>query len=85
MLDEQLHYLMFSVEVDDVPTQQQYAAFEELNQKTQPLIAQWKEIRSRDLVALNDMIKQNVPAIYLGSQQNPARASKAAGEIHEYK
>jgi photosystem II stability/assembly factor-like uncharacterized protein len=85
MLDEQLHYLMFSVEVDDAPTQQQYAAFEALNQKTEPLIAQWKEIRSRDLVALNDMIKQNVPAIYLGSGENPARASKAPGGAHKYK
>jgi len=73
------------VEVDDVPTQQQYAAFEALNQKTEPLIAQWKEIRSRDLVALNEMIRQNVPAIYLGSGENPARARKATGEIHKYK
>jgi len=30
-------------------------------------------------------MKQNVPAIYLGSGENPARASKATGEIHKYK
>ena len=70
MLDEQLHYLTFSVEVDDAPTQQQYAVFETLRQQTAPLIANWKEIRSSDLAALNNLIQQNVPAIYLSPVAN---------------
>ena len=70
MPDEQLHYLVFSVEVDDAPTQQQYAVFEALSQQTAPLIAKWKEIRSSDLVTLNNLIQQNVPAIYLSPEAN---------------
>jgi len=70
MLDEQLHYLTFSVEGDDAPTQQQYAVFEDLSRQAAPLIAKWKEIRSNDLAALNNMIQQNVPAIYLSPAGN---------------
>jgi photosystem II stability/assembly factor-like uncharacterized protein len=70
MLDEQLHYLGFSVEVDDAPTEQQYAAFETLSQQAAPLIAKWKEIRSSDLVTLNNLIQQSVPAIYLSPGAN---------------
>jgi len=58
------------VEVDDAPTQQQYAVFEALSQQTAPLIAKWQEIRSSDLVTLNNLIQQNVPAIYLSPGAN---------------
>ncbi len=70
MLDEQLHYLASSVEVDDAPTQQQYAVFEDLSRQSAPLIARWKEIRSSDLAALNTQVQQNVPAIYLSPAAN---------------
>ena len=70
MIDEQLHYLVFSVEVDDAPTQQQYAVFDALSEQAAPLIAKWKQIRSSDLVALNNLIQQNVPAIYLSPGTN---------------
>ncbi|HET7105743.1 MAG TPA: hypothetical protein VFI38_02970 [Candidatus Acidoferrum sp.] len=70
MLDEQLHYLTFSVEDDDAPTQQQYAVFEDLSRQAVPLIAKWKEIRSSDLAALNTQVQQNVPAIYLNPPAN---------------
>ena len=70
MLDEQLHYLAASVEVDEAPTQQQFAVFEALIQQTAPLIAKWKEIRSSDLVALNNLIQQNVSPIYLSPGAN---------------
>ena len=70
MLDEQLHYLAFSVEVDDAPTRQQYAVFEDLSRQAAPVIARWKEIRSTDLAALNNQIQQNVPAIYLSPGAN---------------
>ena len=70
MLDEQLHYLASSVEVDDAPTQQQYAVFEDLRRQAAPLITKWKEIRSSDLAALNNQIQQSVPAIYLSPGTN---------------
>lgn len=76
LIDEQLHYLVNSVEFDGAPTQQQFAAFESLSQKAAPLIAQWQAIKSSDVVALNDLIKKDVPAIYLAS---PAGDTKTAG------
>jgi hypothetical protein len=80
LIDEQLHGLSASVEFDAAPTDQQIAAFDSLNQQAAPLIAKWKELRSGDLVALNDMIrKENVPVIYVGSPNEEGRATKAAG------
>ncbi len=65
LIDERLHGLFFSVDAADAaPTQQQYAAFEDLSGRAAPLIAQWNQIRSSDLVALNEMMKsESVPAI----------------------
>lgn len=81
LLDEQLHTLVFSVEYDGAPTQQQYAAFESLNQQATPLITQWREIRSSDFVALNEMMKkENVPAIYLASVTDQTKPASAAGQ-----
>ena len=83
-IDEQLHGLAFSVEADAPPTQQQLAAYESLAQQASPLLAQWRGIRSGDLVALNDMMKkESVPVIYLAPAGNEARATKAAGENHK--
>ena len=84
LLDEQLHGLVFSVECDAAPTQQQQAAFDSLNQQALPLVAQWRSIRSSDLAALNDMMKkESVPAIYLASPTGEAKATPAAGENHK--
>ena len=86
LVDEQLHYLAGSVESDAAPTSQQHAAFESLTQQASPLIAKWKEIRSADLVALNDtMKKEGVPVIYLESPQDGNSATKAAGENNQEK
>ena len=80
LIDEELHSLVGSVEFDGAPAQQQYAAFETLSQRAAPLIAQWKSLRSSDLVALNDMMrKENVPAIYLASPMGEAKSAQAAG------
>ena len=80
LIDEQLHALVGSVEFDGAPTQQEYAAFEVLSQQAAPLIAQWREIRTTDLVALNDMMqKGNVPAIYLASPSTGTKVTQAAG------
>ena len=84
LIDEQLHGLVFSVESDAAPTQQQYAAFESLSQQAAPLLAQWKQIRSTDLVALNDqMKKESVPAIYIAPLEEQSRGTTAAAESNQ--
>jgi hypothetical protein len=78
LIDEQLHGLANSVESDAAPTAQQVAAYEALSQQAAPLLAQWKQLRSGDLVALNDMIKRDaVPVIYLGPGESTAESTKA--------
>ena len=79
LIDERLHSLLFSVDnADTPPTEQQEAAFRELSQQGNGLIAQWKQIRSTDLVALNEMmLKQSVPAIYLAPSPVGTAASSA--------
>ena len=81
LIDEQLHSLAFSVDsADALPTAQQLAAFESLRQQAAPLIAQWKQMTSTDVVALNDMmLKQGVPAIYVAPASGEAEA-KAGGQ-----
>jgi photosystem II stability/assembly factor-like uncharacterized protein len=84
LIDEQLHGLVSSVNFDGPPTQQQYAAFESLKSQAAPLLARWKEVRSTDLVALNDtMKKENVPAIYISPGVNAATGVKAAGQAQQ--
>jgi hypothetical protein len=67
LIDERLHSLLFSVDLADAaPTQPQYEVFDELQKEAQPLLAQYHDLVSKDLVALNEMVnKQNVPALYL--------------------
>lgn len=49
---------------DNAPTAADYAAYADLRGKADKLIAQWKEIKSKDLAALNEQIrKANIPAI----------------------
>jgi photosystem II stability/assembly factor-like uncharacterized protein len=81
LIDDQLHGLFFSVDVADAPpTQQQYAVFDELSKQATPLIAEWKQIMSTDVVALNEMMrKDNVPAIYLAPPEGEQQGAKAAG------
>jgi hypothetical protein len=80
LIDEQLHSLAASVEYDGSPTQQQYEAFESLSQQATPLIAQWKTMKTSDLVALNDMMqKESVPAIYLASPTTESKGTQTAG------
>jgi photosystem II stability/assembly factor-like uncharacterized protein len=82
MIDEQLHSLHNSLETADAPpSEQQYQAFEELTAEAAPLIAQWKQIMTNDLAALNDMIrKESVPVIYVAVPGGPeAQGGKATG------
>ncbi len=67
LIDERLHSLLFSVEsADAAPTKQQYEVFDALEKEAQPLLAQYRELMSKDLAALNEMVnKQNIPAVYV--------------------
>ena len=67
LTDERLHGLLGSVDsADAAPTQQQYGVFEDLEKAAQPLLARYRELMSKDLAALNDMVsKQNVPVLYV--------------------
>ncbi|MGD0509554.1 MAG: hypothetical protein ABSA27_17275, partial [Terriglobales bacterium] len=67
LIDERLHGLLFSVEsADAAPTTQQYAVYDDLEKQAQPLLAQYRDLVSKDLVALNEMVsKQNIPVLYV--------------------
>jgi len=67
LIDERLHSLLGSVETADAaPTKQQYEVFDDLEKQAQPLLAQYRELTSKDLAALNEMVnKQNIPALYV--------------------
>ncbi|HZQ23717.1 MAG TPA: hypothetical protein VFA89_13075 [Terriglobales bacterium] len=82
LTDERLHALGFSLDgADTAPTQQQYQAFEMLSGESAPLIAQWNQMRSKDLVALNDMVKkESVPVIYIAPAGSQAESTKSAAE-----
>jgi hypothetical protein len=79
LIDERLHSLLFSVDGDYAPTSQQVQVFEELRSQAQPLLAKCRELMTKDLVALNDMInKQSIPALYVPSKKD-GETVKAAG------
>jgi hypothetical protein len=80
LIDEQLHGLLFSVEGDYAPTEQQIAAFNALRPQADGLIAQWRAMRSTDVVALNDMMKkESVPAIYLAAPAAQPKTQAGGG------
>jgi DNA-binding protein H-NS len=55
---------------DNLPTKQQYEVFEELQKEAQPLLAQYHELMSKDLVSLNEMVnKQSVPVLYVPAKK----------------
>jgi hypothetical protein len=69
LIDERLHSLLFSVDsADAVPTKQQYEVVADLEKEAQPLLAQYRELMAKDLVALNEMVnKQSIPVLYVPS------------------
>ena len=51
---------------DNAPTQQSYTVFDQLSAPIGEQIAKWKDLKEKDLPALNDKIsKANIPAIAL--------------------
>lgn len=75
LIDERLHSLLFSVDAGDYgPTQQQVQAFEELQKEAQPLLAQYHDLMTKDLAALNEQInKQSIPLLYVAPPRNEGR------------
>jgi hypothetical protein len=67
LIDERFHSLLGSVEsADAAPTKQQYEVYDELEKQAQPLLARYRELISKDLPALSEMVnKQNIPALYV--------------------
>jgi hypothetical protein len=67
LIDERLHSLLFSVEsADAAPTKQQYEVFEDMEKQTRALLAQYRELMSKDLPSLNEMVnRQSIPALYV--------------------
>jgi len=67
LIDERLHSLLFSVDsADAAPTKQQYEVYEQLEKQAEPLLVRYRELMSKDLPALNEMVnKQNIPALYV--------------------
>jgi len=82
-LSEKLMALHSTVEsADAAPTQQSYEVFQELSGKVEGQLAQWREIVSKDLAALNEMMrKENVPGLSVApAAPTPAAAtSPSAG------
>jgi len=81
---DQLMALQGTVEsADAAPTAQSYVVFDELNGRLEPQLAAWREIQSKDLAALNDLMKKNnVPAIAPAAEK-PKDAEEKSGEaIH---
>ena len=72
LIDERLHSLLSSVEsADAAPTKEQYEVFDELEKQAQLLLlAQYRELMSKDLAALNEIVnKQNIPALYVPAKK----------------
>jgi hypothetical protein len=64
-INDQLKGLAEFMEGSDTePTSADYAAYEDLSHKVTELVGQWKEIKAKDLTALNEQIRRsNIPPI----------------------
>jgi hypothetical protein len=76
-LDGKYAVLETTVEsANHAPPQQCFAVYQSLNQRLDPLMAKWDAIRSKDLAALNEMIrKAKIPVLRTGAGYEGARNS----------
>jgi hypothetical protein len=74
MPDEQLHYLVFRVEVDDAPTQQQIRGVRGVKPAGRATDCQMEGNSLQRTGPLNNQIQQTVPAIYLSPERTRSRA-----------
>jgi hypothetical protein len=58
---------------DSLPTQQNYAAFQDLGAKVNQQLASWKQLMNEDLVELNqDMARSGIPGVsFYPRQEKP--------------
>jgi len=57
---DQMMALQGTVEsADAAPTTQSYAVFDELNARLETQLAAWRDIQSKELAALNELMKKN--------------------------
>ncbi len=72
---DQLLALQGTVEsADTAPSAQSYVVFDELNARLETQVAAWRDLQSKDLAALNELInKQGIPPV----SPAPARSSEA--------
>jgi photosystem II stability/assembly factor-like uncharacterized protein len=68
-LFEKLVALRGTVEsADGPPTQQAGEVLEELSRKVEEQVARWRELETKDLAALNEMVrKENIPMLWVGA------------------
>ncbi len=80
MLDDKLSALGNVVEsADTAPTQQSYEVFQLLSHQLDAQLSKWNDVRSKDLVALNELArKENIQAIILP----PAGGQSSTGGSH---
>ena len=71
---DQLMALQGTVEsADTAPTAQSFTVFEELNGRLEAQLAAWRDVQSKDIAALNELIQKNsIPAIAPAKADNPA-------------
>jgi hypothetical protein len=63
-------------EADVAPTTQASGAVDELEKQLSPLMQSWQQIKSHDLPALNQQLKNaNLPELKLESEMRPAGAT----------
>src|SRR5262249_30224963 len=82
-LDNQLIALAQSVgSADSAPTQSSYEVFKLLKQQADEQLAKWKAVTASDIVAYNQLIRQQeIPVIVL--KQGAAAGTTAAGSGEE--
>jgi hypothetical protein len=66
---------------DSAPTKQSYEFFDEMKKWAQREMAKWKEIKEKDVAALNEMMtKENIPIVAAFRSPNAKAAAADEGD-----
>ena len=69
---------------DTAPTAQSYVVYDELNSRLETQLAAWREIQSKDLTALNELIKKSkIEAIAPATEKAKVAAESTAHSLKE--
>src|SRR5947207_12074000 len=84
-LDNQLIALAQAVgSADSTPTKSSYEVFNILKQQSDEQLAKWKSVTTTDIVAYNQMVRQQeVPVIVLKPSESAASTAAAGGDEKE--